>query len=311
MPYDQFLAHYLRLDLQRESHLRSDTAWLEKQRFGPAVVYVMWRGQNLFSNSAEKRPLVLPSEKLPSSIQSIFLGVIPDSQPAFAANLTEAETALEALSLLGLREGDAQFLQLRESRGTLTPEEQQLLLYVRALINWHDAQKFCCRCGSVTVSEEAGHVMSCTNPQCGTKHFPRSDPATIMLIQNDGHCLLGRQPTWPEGLFSTLAGFVEAGESVEQAVLREVREEAGIEITNLRYFGSQPWPFPQSLMLGYFAEAVTTEIVCGAELAEVRWFDVAETKDVLRRHIARFPHIETISQRLMKQWLAEQGEGSR
>ena len=147
--------------------------------------------------------------------------------------------------------------------------------------------------------------MTCTNPECATKHFPRSDPATIMLVQNADRCLLGRQPTWPEGLFSTLAGFVEAGESVEEAVVREVKEEAGIEITNLRYFGSQPWPFPQSLMLGYFADATTTEIVRGSELAEVRWFDVAETKEVLRRHIARFSHIETISQKLMKRWLAE------
>jgi NAD+ diphosphatase len=309
MPYDQFLEHYARIGLQREPHLRSDLEWLEQQRAGSAPVYVMWRGQNLFSISGEKRPLVLHSASLPSTIKPIFLGLRPDDQPAFAANLTEPETPTEALSLLGLEDDQAGFINLRESPGILTPEEQQLLLYVRALINWHDSQKFCSRCGSPTLPEEAGHVMACTNAECATKHFPRSDPATIMLIRHGDHCLLGRQPSWPQGIFSTLAGFVEAGESVEEAVLREVKEEAGIEITNLRYFGSQPWPFPRSLMLGYFADAVTTKIVCGSELAEVRWFDVAETKEILRRHIARFPHIETISRKLMKQWLAERVSG--
>ncbi len=308
MPYDQFLENFPLIVLQREAHLRNDMTWLEAQRVGSAGVYVMWRGQNLFAISGEKRPLVLQTAALPSSVQPIFLGLLADSQPAFAANLAEPKTADEALSLLGLGEGDARFIQLRESRGVLTPEDQRLLLYARALINWHEGQKFCSRCGSPTIPEEAGHVMACTNADCAVKHFPRSDPATIMLVQQGDRCLLGRQPSWPEGLFSTLAGFVEAGESVEEAVLREVKEEAGLEITNLRYFGSQPWPFPQSLMLGYFAEAVTTEIACGSELAEVRWFDVAETKEVLRRHIARFPHIETISQKLMKQWLAEQAK---
>jgi NAD+ diphosphatase len=305
MTYDQFLEHYPRNGLQREAHMRTDGAWLEEQRAGSAEVYVMWRGQNLFSTSEEKRPLALPAVALPSSARLIFLGLRPDNQPAFAASLTEPKTAAEALSAIGLRENQAGFIHLREFRGLLTPDEQQLLLYVRALINWHDGQHFCSRCGSPTRTEEAGHVMACTNPECATKHFPRSDPATIMLVQHGEHCLLGRQPSWPEGIFSTLAGFVEVGESVEEAVVREVKEEAGIEITNLRYFGSQPWPFPQSLMLGYFADAATTEIVCGSELAEVRWFDIAETKEVLRRHIARFPHIETISQKLMKRWLAE------
>jgi NAD+ diphosphatase len=305
MPYDQFLEHYPRTGLRREAHLRSDVAWLAAQRNGPTAVYVMWRGQNLFSISAEKRPLVLPAAALPPSVKLTFLGLRPDNLPVFAASLAESKTPSEALSALGLQEDQARFIHLREVRGLLTPDEQQLLLYVRALINWQDAQQFCSRCGSPTLPEEAGHVMTCTNRECATKHFPRSDPATIMLVQNLDRCLLGRQPTWPEGLFSTLAGFVEAGESVEEAVVREVKEEAGIEITNLRYFGSQPWPFPQSLMLGYFADAATTEIVRGSELAEARWFDVNETKEVLRRHIARFPHIETISQKLMKRWLAE------
>jgi NAD+ diphosphatase len=307
MHCNEFSRHFPRLGLEREAHLRSNLAWLGEQRANAAPVYVMWRGQNLFAVSGDKRPFVLPFAALPTSVEPIFLGLRSGREPVFAATLIEPGTASEALSQLSLDKTRARFLQFRDPRGVLTPEDQQVLLYVRALVNWHEAQKYCCRCGSPTVPEEAGHIMSCTNPECATKHFPRSDPATIMLVRHGDKCLLGRQPSWPEGIFSTLAGFVEAGESVEDAVIREVKEEAGIEITNLCYFGSQPWPFPQSLMLGYFADALTTEIVCGQELAEVRWFDIADTSEILRRHIARFPHIETISQKLMKQWLSAAG----
>src|ERR1700732_1605517 len=155
----------------------------------------MWRGQNLFSISGEKRPLVLPAAALPSSIRLIFLGVRPDNQPVFAATRPAPTTAGEALSVIVLDENQARFIQLRECRGLLTPDEQQVLLYVRALINWQDGQRFCSRCGSPTLPEEAGHVMACTNPECATKHFPRSDPATIMLVQHGDYWLLGRQPS--------------------------------------------------------------------------------------------------------------------
>ena len=148
--------------------------------------------------------------------------------------------------------------------------------------------------------------MVCTNSECKHQYFPRSDPATIMLIHRPGFCLLGRQPSWPEGVYSTLAGFVEAGESAEQAVVREVKEESGIEIQNLRYFSSQPWPFPQSLMLGFFAEARTTEITCGSELADVRWFTVEETRNLLARLSSRFPHLDTIARKLIRTWLEAQ-----
>ena len=122
MPYDQFLEHYPRNGLQREAHMRTDGAWLEEQRAGSAEVYVMWRGQNLFSTSEEKRPLVLPAIALPSSATLIFLGLRPDNQPAFAASLTEPKTAAEALFAIGLRENQAGFIHLREFRGLLTPD---------------------------------------------------------------------------------------------------------------------------------------------------------------------------------------------
>ena len=133
--------------------------------------------------------------------------------------------------------------------------------------------------------------MGCTNPECQTKHFPRTDPATIMLVHSGDRCLLGRQASWPEGMYSTLAGFVEPGEKLEEAVFREVKEESGILVKNIRYFGAQPWPFPQSLMLGFFAEAETQEITRGIELEDVRWFDLTETQELLGRLESRFPHL--------------------
>ena len=154
-------------------------------------------------------------------------------------------------------------------------------------------------------------MMACTNPSCATKHFPRTDPATIMLVYDGDHCLLGRQPSWPEGMYSTLAGFVEPGESLEEAVFREVKEESGVEVKNIQYFASQPWPFPQSLMLGFFAEAVTKEITRGAELEDVRWFHVSEAREILRKLAGRFPHLDTIARRLIRHWVDSKTEERR
>jgi NAD+ diphosphatase len=179
------------------------------------------------------------------------------------------------------------------------------------LANWRSEQKFCNRCGSPTYPEEGGHVMACSSGNCAVKHFPRSDPATITLVHDGNNCLLGRQSSWPEGVYSTLAGFVEAGESVEDSVRREVREESGIVVGDVRYFGSQPWPFPRSLMLGCFAQAVTREIARGPELADVRWFDLTETREVLKRLSTRFPHLDTIARRLICSWLETKGAGDR
>jgi len=161
------------------------------------------------------------------------------------------------------------------------------------------------------VPEEAGHVMACTNPECGKKHFPRTDPATIMLVHSGDQCLLGRQAAWPKGIYSTLAGFAEAGEKLEDAVFREVKEESGIEVRDIRYFGSQPWPFPQSLMLGFYAEAKTKTVTVGAELEEVRWFDLPEAKEVLGRLTGRFPHLDTIARRLIRHWIEETTAGRK
>ena len=289
----------------RAAHRRLDSRWLSDQLKAPAWVVPFWKGQNFFSSQGDRPPLAVRVDAQAFNPERlVFLGTHTDDQALFALGLSDpAESQGEALACLQVTESSAFFVNLRNYQGQLTPAERGLLFYIRALMNWHASQRFCHVCSCPTQPEEGGHVMVCTNEPCKTQIFPRSDPATIMLVHRGDRCLLGRQPSWPEGIYSTLAGFVEAGETVEQAVVREVKEETGIDVTNLRYFGSQPWPFPQSLMIGFHAEAINTEIVCGAELAEVRWFDVDETTALMARLNLRYPHLDTIARRLIRAWL--------
>jgi NAD+ diphosphatase len=156
--------------------------------------------------------------------------------------------------------------------------------------------------------QAGGHVMRCTDAACGGTSFPRTDPATIMLVHEPGgaRALLGRKAEWPEGRYSTLAGFVEPGESLEDAVAREVREEAGVEVGDIRYFASQPWPYPQSIMLGFFAEATTTDIRTSDELEDARWFTRDEVREMREKTRVALPGIDTIARRLIEAWLAWQ-----
>ncbi|HEX7670170.1 MAG TPA: NAD(+) diphosphatase, partial [Polyangiaceae bacterium] len=140
---------------------------------------------------------------------------------------------------------------------------------------WHQRHRFCGSCGAETKLKDGGHVRECTAEDL--KHFPRTDPAVMVLVSRGDRCVLARQPWWPHGMQSVVAGFVEPGESVEDAALREVKEELGLEATGLRYFRSQPWPFPASLMVGFFAEATSDDIVIDREeLEAARWYSRAE-----------------------------------
>jgi NAD+ diphosphatase len=291
----------------RSAHRRVDGEWIRQQLSQSARFIFVWKECNLFSTAQEKRPLFLEVPERARILNPIFLGVRADGVSLFAADLSWQPTEEEALVFLGFNTVVARFVPLGQFDGKLSPEERALLFYARALAHWHREQRFCGRCGYPTRPEEAGHVLACTNPDCGRKHFPRTDPATIMLVHSVDRCLLGRQVSWPAGIYSALAGFVEPGERLEEAVYREVKEESGIEVKNIRYFGSQPWPFPQSLMLGFFAEAETKEIIRGAEMDDVRWFDLSETKEILRRLEGRFPHLDTIARRLIRHWVETSG----
>lgn len=193
-------------------------------------------------------------------------------------------------------------VSLRILGPTIAPDEASLAVHAVGLARWHQTHTHCARCGALTVMAQAGHTRTC--PACGTEHFPRTDPAVIMLITDgDDRALLGRQPSWPEGRFSTLAGFVEPGESLDDAVRREVKEEAGIEVGAVHYAGSQPWPFPSSLMLGFFGTALTTVITVDAdEIAEARWFSRRQITDLTAAGDLLLPPPVSISRWLVEKW---------
>jgi len=209
--------------------------------------------------------------------------------------------------LLGVEDGAALFavdgehpeaIGLREAAARLSQEEGGIAAYAAGLLNWHRRHPHCSVCGARTAMAEAGHVRAC--PACGAQHHPRTDPVVIMLVTGGDRVLLGRQASWPAGRYSALAGFVEPGESLEEAVAREVREEAGVEIRAPRYIASQPWPFPSSLMLGFFAEHASGEPhVRDAELEDVRWFERGELADTV------LPPPLAIARRLIDRWLED------
>jgi NAD+ diphosphatase len=218
-----------------------------------------------------------------------FLGVDDDDVPYFGA-------AGPLPRKLGTRTAS-----LRDVGALLSDRDAGLLVATVALANWHAMHPRCPRCGAPTVVVQGGWVRRCDAD--GSEHFPRSDPAVIVLIHDGAdRCLLGRQPTWPPGRYSTLAGFVEPGESLEQAVAREIEEESGVVVDDITYRGSQPWPFPASLMLGFEARAVGGAVGIGDdELEDVRWF----SRDDLRSGRPLLPPPVSIAHWLITTWLDE------
>jgi NAD+ diphosphatase len=223
---------------------------------------------------------------------AVFLG-LAEGVPVFADDVTGVEPE---------RGGPA---GLREAASELPEEEAALAAYAASLLGWHRRHRFCANCGHATEPRDAGHERFC--PACETHHFPRTDPVVIVRVTDgDGRLLLGRQRRWPEGRFSVLAGYVEPGETLEDAVRREVLEESEVSVEGVSYVGSQPWPFPSSLMLGFRARAVAGEPRAdGIELAKVRWFERQEVEDAAHgRGEIVLPPTYSIARRLIDEWLA-------
>jgi NAD+ diphosphatase len=198
----------------------------------------------------------------------------------------------------------AEFRDLRTVAGELPRDEAALLAYARAMVLWRERHRFCGRCGSPTLATQGGHVRICSDPACSLQQFPRIDPAIIVLVTHGGRgpderALLGRQAAWPAGRYSTIAGFVEPGESLEDAVSREVNEETGVQVDVVEYHSSQPWPFPSSLMVGFSAHAATTDIrLTDAELEDARWV----TRAQIAAGEVSLPTTHSISYRLIEDW---------
>lgn len=221
----------------------------------------------------------------------IFLGLFRN-QPAFALGIErDGDPPLQEFgSFEGLR-----FL------GTRLPlDEANLVAHARALVLWHASQSFCGICGSPALPDAGGNTRRCANSDCGRQIFPRTDPAVIVLVHDGERCLLGRQASWPENRYSTIAGFVEPGESLEDAVRREVFEETNVRVSAVHYHSSQPWPFPSSLMLGFIADAATTTITLNdGELEDAQWF----TREQLRSEFPKLPFRISIARRLVDHWI--------
>jgi NAD+ diphosphatase len=236
-----------------------------------------------------------------------------------------AEAAPDAeLVFLGLRDDRACFAAvppagstapanpaLWQALATLDPDELATYGGARALVDWHARHRFCARCGAPTRLAKGGWQRNCSSDSCRAEHFPRVDPVTIMLVEHEGNLLLGRQPRFPAGNYSALAGFVEPGETIEEAVAREVLEEAGVRVRDVRYVASQPWPFPSSLMIG--CHALTDEpalTIDRTELEDARWFTRAEVEDAVAAagrnepgEAFRAPGRHAIANALLRWWV--------
>ena len=287
--------------IDRVSVRRKDAAWLSEQLAHRETRFVLtWRGQNLVLTKDSTGPgaAFLPRGDFLEGGEPVLLGLWED-RAYFALDLSQHETPLERLGMAAL-----EFTDLRRVGPLLPRGEGSLLAYARGIAYWHERHRFCGVCGAPTRSEEGGHVRRCSDAACGTAHFPRTDPAVIMLVHDGERCLLGRKPGWPAGMHSTLAGFVEPGESLEEAVAREVFEETAIRVDEVTYHSSQPWPFPASLMLGFHARARSTDITAdGEEIEHAQWYERRFLLTHQDDDSLRLPRRDSIARRLVEDWL--------
>jgi NAD+ diphosphatase len=271
-----------------------DSALTDKAtRFVP-----LWRARSLFRPVGDGAP------------DAVFVPPIDvDGHPwAFLGN--SGGVAYVAIDLSAVEDplpllpsGIGEFIDLRSVGAGLSADHMAILAHARGLMHWRSRHRFCGVCGSACEPHSAGNVMVCTG--CKTHHFPRTDPAVIMLVTRGDQALLGHSARFPNStMYSTLAGFVEPGESLEEAVAREVLEESGVKVGQVRYHSSQPWPFPGSIMLGFYAEGLTEEITLDKdELVDARWFSKAQMRDP-KQHGFALPRADSIARRLIEDWIA-------
>lgn len=303
MPLSFFVNTFAGGRLDRRSELRADEDWLSARRADPSTLTIgLWNGQPLVREADGGLELVQLEAKLGFELAGsdenlLFMGL-------------DGEVALFAVDLLGEAdpasgplEGRGRFMDLRMAGGRLGAADAGAAATAKAVFEWKRRHGFCSACGQPSAAAEAGWKRVC--PACKTEHFPRTDPVTIMLPAFKDSALLGRQAAWPKGRVSCLAGFLEPGESIEAGCAREVKEEAGLEVVQVRYHSSQPWPFPSNLMIGLIAEVSNQDAAPDqTELEEVRWFSRDELAALLKGDVDGLgvPPPFAIAHQLMKAW---------
>ena len=266
--------------LDRASERRDDGDWIAKLLGDPDTRLLALRDLKPFTRGTavpalDWQPVAQWRDQIDTGAPLIFLG-LGDGRAHFAIDAAGANVAPDV---------DTELIDVRALAPTIAPGEAAILAEARSLLDWHARHRFCAQCGSPTRMASAGWKRLC--PECRASHFPRTDPVVIMLAIHRDRALLGRNRRRPGARFSCLAGFVEPGETPEEAVRREVREEAGVRCGRVRYLAAQPWPFPSSLMMGFLAEALTEEITVDAEeIAEARWFSRDEIREMVARAAA-------------------------
>ena len=295
--------------LNRQVECRDNAKWVAATLNKPQTRLVpLWRSRSLLRRGdAGTTAIYLTPDELkdPDRIQPPTLLGDDGDRDYFAVSVTDGQKD----RILETHPGTS-FADLRRASIDMAAKHAGILAYARALHYWQHRHAFCGVCGAPNMLRSAGHRMKCSNDECARETFPRIDPAIIVLVTYKDACLLGRNSKWPPNLFSTLAGFVEPGESLEDAVVREVYEEVQVQLEEIRYVSSQPWPFPASAMCGFYAEATDRRAGQSHEVEETRWFTVESlTRAVLNNDI-RLSAPVSIAFRLLADWFYTHGGGN-
>ena len=294
--------------LDRVSEHRSDPEWIATQLAAPdALGLVIWNGRPLVETAKTGGtqiayiPAGMAKELAGGPERLLFMGLWQGT-PVFAVDVEGPADPAD-----GPLEGLGRFEDLRMIALTLPGTEAGILATAKSMFEWRRKHRYCAACGQPSEAADAGWKRVC--PSCDTQHFPRTDPVVIMLAVKGERCLVGRQAAWPKHMYSALAGFLEPGESIEEACARELWEEARLKTRSVRYHSTQPWPWPSSLMIGLIAEVENDDAVADQiELDEVRWMTRAETRAMLRGEVAnaKAPGAMAIAHQLIKAWADEE-----
>lgn len=291
------------LTLDRAGESRQDNDWLQRRLDDrDSQVLVLSDDGKVLVGLPERQLLSLPTMLLRERFDASRFSFLGHQEERALFALTLNTPAVIEFSL----EFNASAVDLRAAATELPPQQAGAAAFARSLGHWQARCRFCGSCGAHTILCAGGHRALCSNAQCGAEYFPRTDAAMIALVHDGRRCLLGRQASWPENRYSTLAGFLEPGETLEACVRREVHEEVGVRVGDCQYIASQPWPFPASLMVGFIARAESTEIRLGAEICEARWFTPESLAENWRAQQIKLSPRLSISRHLIELWFQQQ-----